>query len=144
MTTLSLERGEKAREKQCSKCRALKSVEGFYRSKASKDGRQNQCKTCTSERHALKVDERRQYAWEWTLRNKFGITPDDYQRMLEDQGGVCAVCGGLDYGNKKLAVDHDHATGKVRGLLCRRCNMGIGLLQDDQRVLRRALAYLEG
>lgn len=61
---------------------------------------------------------------------RFGETYDtDYDTLLARQGGVCAICGGIDR-DRKLAVDHDHQTGLVRGLLCLRCNTGVGLLRD--------------
>jgi hypothetical protein len=64
--------------------------------------------------------------------------------MLEDQGHVCAICGTKDPGYKgRFVVDHDHDTGNVRGLLCDRCNTGIGFLQDNIAVLRSAINYLE-
>lgn len=72
----------------------------------------------------------------------FGLTPEDYQEMLAQQNNVCAICGRRDR-NKSLAVDHNHTTGKVRGLLCGRCNTGLGQFQDDIRLLASAIVYLE-
>jgi hypothetical protein len=63
--------------------------------------------------------------------------------MLEQQNGVCAICHGNCTTWKALSVDHDHRTGKVRGLLCQTCNTGIGALDDSPDLLRRALEYLE-
>lgn len=73
---------------------------------------------------------------------KYGVTPDDFKRFLVAQGGVCAICGGLG-GKTGLCVDHDHETGKVRGLLCRFCNTGIGNLKDSSDITRRATKYLK-
>jgi Recombination endonuclease VII len=64
----------------------------------------------------------------------------DYDALLESQGGVCAVCGKPS--KKTLCVDHCHSTGTIRGLLCRKCNLGLGCLADDQATLIAALAYL--
>lgn len=87
---------------------------------------------------------------------RYGLTPKDYDEFLARQGGRCAICGTDDppvrgKGNgasqqlKKLfVVDHCHITGRVRGLLCRKCNTGIGGLDDDPRLVRSALKYLEG
>lgn len=87
---------------------------------------------------------------------KFGLTPADYERLLAHQGAVCAICGGVD-GRRRLNVDHDHATGEVRGLLCSGCNGArLGRLGDDvekadararyyeerARLLRGAIEYL--
>jgi len=79
-----------------------------------------------------------------TLRTRFGITLDDYNRMLEEQGGGCAICGGQDpVKNRMLAVDHDHATGKVRALLCTACNIGLGNFDDSIERLEAAIEYLK-
>jgi hypothetical protein len=87
----------------------------------------------------------RPLAWRISaLRRNYGITAEDYDRMLSEQGGACAVCGGGPRGNHKyLSVDHDHATGVVRGLLCTTCNPAIGMFKDDPALLRRAADYLE-
>lgn len=72
----------------------------------------------------------------------YGLAREHYARMLTAQGGRCALCG-RESGSRALAVDHDHATGRIRGLLCSPCNTGIGGLRDDPEMLRRAIAYLE-
>jgi hypothetical protein len=83
------------------------------------------------------------------LRSKYGITLEQYNIMLENQGGVCAICGDpptiIHAGEKvsPLSVDHCHKTGKVRGLLCHPCNMALGLFKDNKDRLRAAAAYLE-
>lgn len=70
-----------------------------------------------------------------------GLSPADYQAMLDEQGGVCAICGDPP-GVQALAVDHDHATGYVRGLLCTNCNHLLGKAKDNRTVLEAAIAYL--
>ena len=81
------------------------------------------------------------------LRYMYGLTEDDYAKMLEVQGGVCAICGGKPSGcgksGQRLHVDHDHATGQNRALLCDRCNLGLGKFGDDPVKLHAAGAYLE-
>lgn len=81
---------------------------------------------------------------DWHLQKTYGITLDEYYQMLDEQDGTCAICDALPpTGRKKyLAVDHDHQTGKVRGLLCDNCNRAIGLLKDDAEVLNKASQYL--
>ncbi len=79
---------------------------------------------------------------------KYGITIADWHRMFDAQGGVCAICRRPEttgqYGKpSRLSVDHCHETGRVRGLLCRSCNRGIGNLSDDPLRLRSAAEYLE-
>jgi hypothetical protein len=70
---------------------------------------------------------------------KYKLTQDDYDRMVADQHGRCAICHSEP---SVLAVDHDHATGQIRGLLCRSCNLGIGFLRDDVNLLYNAAQYL--
>ena len=74
---------------------------------------------------------------------KYGLTKEDYEKMLEDQKFSCKICKRhmleLD---RRLAVDHCHETGKIRGLLCRNCNLGLGFFQDDVSRLNTAIAYL--
>lgn len=77
------------------------------------------------------------------LRGKFGITLADYNEMLEQQEGLCAICRQPPRGQRRLVVDHCHETGKVRQLLCHPCNSGMGLLQDNPELLAKAIQYLE-
>lgn len=72
----------------------------------------------------------------------YGITAEDFASLLRKQRGVCAICNQSCSTGRQLAVDHDHATGKVRGLLCSRCNRGLGHFKDDVLQLQAALAYL--
>lgn len=76
------------------------------------------------------------------LKAKYGITPDDYERMLEQQGGGCAICGDPPPDGGSLHVDHDHATGHVRSLLCFRCNAGLGQFRHDPGLLVQAAEYV--
>lgn len=78
------------------------------------------------------------------MKREWGLGLEEYHRMLADQGGCCGICGGFDpKGRGRFIVDHDHKTGKVRGLLCNDCNLGLGKLGDNVELLRRAVAYLE-
>jgi hypothetical protein len=79
----------------------------------------------------------------------YGIDAEKYHQMHDAQGGVCAICGrpetAIDKKNgrtRRLAIDHDHATGKVRGLLCTRCNAVLGYAQDNLNVLLASIQYL--
>jgi hypothetical protein len=77
------------------------------------------------------------------LEKKYGI---NYDEVLESQGGVCAICEGEDSHNAhggRFSMDHDHDTGKFRGLLCALCNTGLGKLGDNREGLLKALKYLE-
>lgn len=86
----------------------------------------------------------------WQLRRLYGISVEEFEALLAQQAGVCRICRKTETSvdprtgtTRKLAVDHDHATGVVRGLLCHKCNWAIGLFADDADLLRRAAAYLE-
>ena len=83
------------------------------------------------------------------LRRNYGITVEQYDALLVLQSGVCAICqrpervlSGLKKSAKRLSVDHDHLTRRVRGLLCQKCNTALGSFEDDARLLHTALAYL--
>jgi predicted RNA-binding Zn-ribbon protein involved in translation (DUF1610 family) len=80
------------------------------------------------------------------LRSQYGIGRADFDRMSEEQSGLCLICGLSPVGRGKtdlLVVDHCHATGNVRGLLCGFCNIAIGLMKDDPQIVTRAARYLE-
>jgi hypothetical protein len=102
------------------------------------------CDSCFTERHRQRqrADRRRKGLWE-----KYKITLDEYQILYKKQNGVCAICSKTTNGrgkeNNTLAVDHNHQTGKIRGLLCTNCNTGIGNLRDSVELLTKAIKYLE-
>lgn len=77
------------------------------------------------------------------LKIKFGLTLDAYRALFETQNGLCLICAKLQIGDKKLSVDHDHKTGKIRGLLCTNCNFLLGLAKDDLNILEAAINYLK-
>lgn len=157
--------------KLCKECRQLKPVSEFYANPGGKDGRRPECKACTSARRQLWYEANKEReiarvrAWQRAnpvryadsqrryreagrrnhraehLRRKF-LTLDEYERMLEQQGGGCAICG--DPPNEKISlhIDHDHGTGEIRGLLCVRCNNAIALLRESPDIMRRAIRYV--
>lgn len=130
--------------KACTKCGEVKPLEDFHKEKKQRDGRTSRCKVCYNADCRKRYHKNESQSWAYQLRKKYGIGPDDYSRMLEEQGGCCAICGKHHSDlSKRMAVDHNHATGEVRGLLCADCNTGIGKLNDDPAVLRRACEYLE-
>jgi hypothetical protein len=97
----------------------------------------------------MSPEQRSVYQREWHLQRKFKITGEQYAALLKAQGGVCASCGGVETHRSKngklkdLAVDHDHETNEIRGLLCFNCNQAIGRFQDDPVLMRAAAAYIE-
>lgn len=138
--------------KFCTQCRKFKPFGDFFLSET--DNRRfkrlfgpylmSRCKRC------LRKDKTRssnfdvkQYRRNWRLVKKFGITNSDYQIMLSSQLGNCAICGmHTQEGSQILSVDHDHKTNKVRGLLCKSCNQGIGFLRDDIYIMQKAIEYI--
>lgn len=127
--------------KECRKCGETWPLDDFYRQATSKDGRGAYCKLCNKRevaRYALSHPDQMRAS---KLRYKYGIDSLDYAAMFQGQGGVCALCGSPPSG-KYLAVDHCHETGRVRGLLCGRCNTGLGHFRDSQEVLLRAAEYV--
>ena len=143
-----------ATEKVCTKCKVLKPVTEFYKRKPTPKHYtpyRTQCKACDAIDNKRRILVNSDWRKNWNLKKKWGITFDEYKVMLANQGGVCAVCGNPpedDSMGHKLAVDHDHKyaaeTGriKIRGLLCRHCNIGIGKLGDTIEGLMRAVEYL--
>lgn len=75
--------------------------------------------------------------------SNYGITAEEYQRRLREQGGGCAICGDECPSGARLSVDYNHVTGEVRGLLCKPCNMALGGFKDDVLIIKKAINYLE-
>lgn len=128
--------------KTCRLCGVEKPLEEYYRNK--RDGYLARCKPCL--RAQSKADYRKnpeKYRAK-LYKAKYNITLEDYDRMLSEQEGGCAICGTSDpRGHGRFHVDHNHRTGEVRGLLCTDCNTGIGSMKDSPQTLRRAIKYLE-
>jgi hypothetical protein len=87
----------------------------------------------------IRYREQTRYQRRWELKSKYGLTLDQWFDMLDAANNVCEICG---FAAETLCVDHDHATGKVRGVLCRKCNRAIGQFDDDPDLLRKAIDYL--
>jgi hypothetical protein len=79
----------------------------------------------------------------YQLYRNYGITWDERETMIASQGSVCAVCGSTAWGHYGPLVDHDHDTGEVRGIVCHKCNIGIGLIGDNLRRAEAVVAYLK-
>jgi len=124
-------------QKKCYRCQEDKPLEAFAKNKAKPDGLQERCKDCCKSHYHNSGYTNRQRAL--ALKKKYGLTLLDYDLMVDEQGGQCAICGA----EEKLYVDHDHNTGKIRGLLCNTCNRAIGLLKDDSLTVYKAAEYVE-
>ncbi len=124
--------------KWCPDCDQIKPAADFPRTRANPvTGLHTYCKPCHNTRGKLskeKVGGSRTYH----LKCRYGITAADADAMLAEQDGLCAICRVAP----AVHVDHDHATGKVRGLLCFNCNGGLGQFKDGIDVLQSAVAYL--
>lgn len=135
--------------KRCIRCGEVKALDEFNRLAAASDGLNAWCKVCmrayNNARYHAQADDpefKAAKADRW-LRYRYGIDRADYDRMLAEQGGGCATCGTTDPGSRAFHVDHDHATGRVRGLLCSGCNVVLGHVKDDPVLLRELADYLE-
>lgn len=127
--------------KKCSKCKTEKPLADFYKHKSLEHGVQAMCKECSSQYrkawHAKKTKELGHWPYkykqrEYNLRHHYGLKPED----VPDR---CQVCTS----DLRVCVDHDHNTGKVRGFLCDRCNVVLGRVKDDPKLLRQLAEYLE-
>jgi hypothetical protein len=123
--------------KWCPDCGEVLPLSAYGRNAASKSGRTSYCKPCHNAR-GRRAKELVGGERTYHLRRRYGITGEEADAMLAEQGGLCAIC--------KVApaahVDHDHATGAVRALLCFNCNGGLGQFKDDPDVLRAAADYV--
>jgi hypothetical protein len=131
--------------KNCNICNKNKPLNEFVERKNRPSGYQAYCKQCHNLKRKLNYNS--EYMRNFDLKKSYGITQDDYNEMFTKQNGCCKICEihilNLNQKRKKhLCIDHDHKTGKIRGLLCDKCNRGIGLLQDSKYVLLNAYNYL--
>ena len=136
-------------DKLCWACKETKSPDQFWRNQAA-------CKTCGTAKakawaaanRALLANRRRdkrkanlEHHKDIVRRCLYGIEPEAYQTLRKKQNDLCAVCGEAEIG-RALAIDHDHKTGKIRGLLCKGCNRGLGYFRDRSDLLDKAKEYL--
>ena len=122
--------------KYCARCQTTHPLDNFGRNRSARDGLTTYCRPChnAAGKEAL---QRAGGSRDYHLRRRYGITGADFDAMVEAQGGTCAVCDG-----KPEHVDHDHETGKVRGVLCFNCNQALGNVRDDPAVLQGLIRYL--
>ena len=153
----------------CYKCRKDKKEAEFHKNKSMSGGIAYMCKSCRKRYETQERDKKQwaKYVKGWRgkqgqdffekekivnrnnkIRRKYNITQDQYEAMSAEQDNVCLICGRTEWGTCKgtivrLAIDHDHNTGTVRGLLCRRCNTAIGLMEEDIGLLMSMIEYIE-
>lgn len=126
-----------SRWKRCAGCLLVKPLEAFALARGRSTGHKSRCKECVGAAYNP------EYQQDSNLRRLYGIGLADYRKMWEEQEGKCYTCQQECPSGRNLAVDHNHTTGEVRGLLCADCNRAIGLFKDDPARLRRAADYLE-
>jgi len=123
----------------CTVCKQYKPLTDFHRHKICLYGIEPFCKKCKLDKRKVRERNNPRQARNVDLKAKYGITIEDYEAMFARQSGQCAICGRED---QKLVVDHHHATGRVRSLLCHLCNAMIGCAREQPEILRRGAAYL--
>jgi hypothetical protein len=135
--------------KTCSKCGETKSLDQFGKNKRKRDGLQVYCKPCQCEL-VKKSQSKESFARpgastnrKYILKSRYGLTPEQYAGLMVKQEGRCAICHGECPTGWRLAVDHCHASGKVRGLLCGNCNTALGKFKDSPELLANAIKYLQ-
>lgn len=158
--------------KKCRICGEVKPLGEFHRATDMRDGHRNECKSCFGELAKARYDsaravertqrwreanserysayrreysarpERKRKMRDLYYRRTFGISADEFDALLEKQGGGCAICGKRPTRLASLHLDHCHETGAIRGILCSSCNQGIGQFGDDPILLERAAVYL--
>lgn len=121
----------------CTKCKQERLAAAMSRQSSRPSGVHAWCKQCMSKRKRERKDTRAQRT-KWNLRARYSLSPEQVDAMRAQQGGVCAICSGVMH---RECVDHDHATGKVRGLLCHSCNVKLHAL-DKWPQREAAVAYL--
>jgi hypothetical protein len=126
--------------KTCSTCNVEKPFSEFYLKQDNADGYSKKCKECKKAYDAKRYNP--EAVWARAIKRKYGITASTYYEMLENQGFACAACGSMPEPERKLCIDHCHSTGRVRGLLCDKCNQALGLLQDNPQTLSNLITYL--
>lgn len=161
--------------KPCTQCGEIKDADDFYKERRSRDGLRSECRSCVSTYQKARYEQNRDATiartaqWrsdnpsartlsdrraraadpdkyrDQELRRKYGITLEQYNQMLDDQGGLCALCEKPPVvgKHKVLCVDHCHDTNRVRKLLCSECNIGLGKFKDDPALLIAAAEYVQ-
>ena len=133
-------------EKRCPKCGEIKQHSLFYNNKNAKDNCSPYCKVCSNLRTTSYARENKETipSIGYSLKRRYGITATEYAQMLENQKYKCKVCGADRCSTgRNFSVDHCHTTGKIRGLLCAHCNMGLGNFKDSTELLQNAINYLK-
>lgn len=136
----------------CGSCEKPKRKSSFYPEPSRAHGISSRCIKCDQEKNRAlykqNAEQRKAYRIRYKARRrelhleqKWGMSISEYGAMCRAQNGLCAICGKAPL-KRQLAVDHDHATGAIRGLLCDSCNLGIGYFNDDPELMLAAIDYI--
>jgi len=156
--------------RKCFSCKIIKDINDFCKNRRNKCGYNYKCKNCCSitrkeytknNKEKLKKNYHEKYreknliysktplarerAKKSRLKTRYGLSVEDFERMKDSQKGVCAICKLPETfkQNFDLSVDHNHDTGQVRGLLCNRCNVSLGLMQENINFLENMIEYIK-
>ena len=132
--------------KICTRCLVEKPLSEYHSKKKRNGdpGKMSRCRSCECEVKKLKYNPEKQRRQ--VLKKNFDLTPEDYESILSAQGGSCAICGTTNFlysRGKRPHIDHCHQSGKIRGLLCGHCNIGLGQFFDNVALLGNAITYLK-
>ncbi len=135
--------------RRCPTCKLEKEDFDFYARKSGKNP--SCCKDCSKVKsnkyyseNKGNISKDRTNSWKSKLKSKYGLSDTEYSRMYKEQNGLCKICGKyIEY--RKLSVDHDHDTGKIRGLLCTSCNVRLGVVENAKKLgfLEKMLDYIK-
>lgn len=135
--------------KKCSECKKFKPYIEFNKLSNTWNGLQRRCKDCSSlvinDHNSKNKNKRKEVLLKSRLKRKYKTTIDEFKKMYYTQNNTCSICKLVfdDIYDSRVCVDHDHRTGKIRGLLCNKCNSAIGFLNEDVETLNRAIEYLK-
>lgn len=119
-------------EKRCPWCKQVKPIKEFGLKSQRKDGHDTYCRDCNNIREQIKG----------TKQQRPPLSREEYNRKLQEQGGVCAICK-TPPKRRRLHIDHNHQTGQIRDLLCHNCNLAFGMMREDPKHIKALLAYAE-
>lgn len=126
--------------KYCARCAEIKPIDDFGSNRAEPSGRASYCRPCHNRAMAEIKAKKHGSVRGYHLERRYGLTEEEVAALHDGQGGFCLICLHRHAGH----VDHDHASGEIRGVLCFRCNAALGQFKDDPGILRSAVDYLEG
>jgi DNA-directed RNA polymerase subunit RPC12/RpoP len=129
----------------CTQCKKEKSENDFYirKNRLNSKGRLSECKECTKSRNSKRYKKDPDLINDMRAAKTYGLTLEQVQEMREKSGGICSICNREGkHHHKRLVIDHDHKTGKVRDLICSTCNSMIGWCGEDTQTLQNLIDYL--